>query len=507
MINYLRCYTCNTSASRDLTASHRANIYISYLTTTHMKRIYVILLLITIGCIAQKPPHFGECLPEDVVLSVNQEETIAFSCVASDPDTEELEYTWYVNGEEVSDNQWYNFTMDAGEYTVSLEVSDGTTIISRQWNVTVLGSPNFEKVQNRLERIRGLKFLEPVNRIVIDRTQLRQNLMIDLEEDREDIEIEKNIYVALHVMEPGTDLYQVYIDLLTTQVASYYDTEDHTFYEVVDPDEPVIYREFIAAHEFVHALQDQYHYLDHEFDNDDEQLAFLCVVEGDAVFHQYMYLDEMTSMETRNLFTYIGNLDIPVVNVLLENLIMLRYDLGLKFVVEMSISGIDNLYEKLPLSTEQVMHPEKYRTYERPILVEIPSIPGWEQLAHNVLGEAVLQTILKEHIDVQTAAEAAQGWGGDSYGYYEKGDNYLFLMNTFWDTQEDAAEFFEAYYDFTLSWSEENIEKISENMYETPTGFLALVQRGNQVFIAESPSLEAVTEALSTLTVNLQLIV
>ncbi|MBU7026571.1 MAG: hypothetical protein HXS48_06485, partial [Theionarchaea archaeon] len=75
-----------------------------------MKRIYVILLLITIGCIAQQPPHFGECSPEDVVLSVNQEETIAFSCVASDPDTEELEYTWYVNGEEVSDNQWYNFT-------------------------------------------------------------------------------------------------------------------------------------------------------------------------------------------------------------------------------------------------------------------------------------------------------------------------------------------------------------------------------------------------------------
>lgn len=472
-----------------------------------MKRIYALLIIVTIGCIAQKPPHFGECSPEDAVLSVNQEETIAFSCTASDPDTEELEYTWYVNGEEVSDNQWYNFAMDAGEYTVSLEVSDGTTIISRQWDVTVLGLPNFEKVQDRLERIRGLKFLESVNIIVIDRTQLRQNLMADLEEDREDIEIEKNIYVALHVMEPETDLYQVYVDLLTTQVASYYDTEDHTFYEVVDPDEPVIYREFIAAHEFVHALQDQYHYLDHEFDNDEEQLAFLCVVEGDAVFHQYMYLDEMTSIEIRALFDYIHTFDIPVVNALLENLIMLRYELGLAFVTEMSTSGIDNLYKKLPLSTEQVMHPEKYRTYERPILVEIPSIPGWEQLAYNVLGEAVLQTILNEHIDAQTAAEAAQGWGGDSYGYYEKGDNYLFLMNTFWDTQNDAAEFFEAYYDFTLSWSEENIKKISENMYETPTGFLALFQRGNQVFIAESPSLEAVTEALSTLTVNLHLIV
>lgn len=468
-----------------------------------MKRIYVLLIIIMIGCIAQQPPHFEECSPEDTVLSVNQEEAIAFSCTASDPDTEDLEYTWYVNGEEMSDTSQYEFTMTPGKYTVLLKVSDGITTISRTWDVTVTGTPNFEKIQDRLERIRGLTFLEPVNRIVIDRTQLQQNLMIDLEEDREEITIEKNIYVALHIMDPETDLYQVYVDLLTTQVASYYDTDEHTFYEVVDPDEPVEYREFIAAHEFVHALQDQYHYLDQEFDNDDEQLAFLCVVEGDAMFHQYLYLDEMTTSEKRNLFAYISTLDIPVINALLENLIMLRYDLGLKFVTEMSVSGIDNLYEKLPLSTEQVMHPEKYRAYERPLPVDVPSLPGWEQLTRDVLGEAVLQTILREHIDIQTAAEAAQGWGGDSYAYYEKGDHSLLVLNTFWDSHEDAAEFFGAYYEYTLSWSENKVKLVSTNIYETPTGYLALVQKGNQVLIAESSSLEAVTETLSIMMFHL----
>lgn len=461
-----------------------------------MKRIFILLIVITIGCIAQEPPHFEECEPQDTVLSVNQGKTIEFSCTAFDPDTEDLVYTWYTNGEKVSETYWYDFKMGAGEYTVVLEVSDGITTISNQWDITVVSSPDFALIQNRLERIRGLTFLEPVNRITIDRDQLRQNLMEDLEEEGEDILMEKAFYEALHIMDEDTDLYQTYVDLLTSQVASYYDADDHIFYEVVDPDSPVVYREFIAAHEFIHALQDQYHYLDHEFESDDEHLAFICVVEGDAVLHQYMYLDEMTYSERQDLFAYASTLDIPVVNAFLESILMLRYDLGLEFVTSMSFLDIDELYEKLPLSTEQVMHPEKYRAYELPVPVTIPVISGWETAYENVLGEAVMKTILKEHIDIYTASEAAKGWGGDRYGYYKKGEEYLLILNTFWDTEMDASEFYEAYYDFTESWSEKDVKKISESIYETPTGFLALVQKGKQVIVIESGSLEAVTEAL-----------
>ncbi len=465
-----------------------------------MKRILILLIVIT-GCISQEPPYFEACSPGDQVLSVNQGESIEFSCQASDPDTQELVYTWYVNGEKVSDTHSYDFTEPGGEYTIILEVSDEITTIYHQWNVTVLGVPNFEKIQERLERIRGLEFLKPVTRIEINREKLRENIMADLQDDRESILLEHNLYVALHVMDVEADLYELYLDMLTIQVASYYDTEDHTFHEVLDPDTPVVYREFIAAHEFIHALQDQHYFLDREFENDDEHLAFLCVIEGDAMLHQYLYLDEMTEAEKEILFRYIGALDIPVVNAFLENLIMLRYSLGLEFVTFMRISGMDNLYENPPCSTEQVMHPEKYRIYELPIQVNVPSIPGWEKLAENVLGEAVMRTILREHIEAGTAAEASEGWGGDRYGYYRKGEDYLFVLNTFWDTEEDAAEFFEAYYDFTVSWSEDSVKRISSNVYETPKGFLALVQTGAQVIVIESPSLEAVTETMSLMTI------
>lgn len=434
-------------------------------------------------------------------MAVSQGRTVEFSCTVSDPDTENLLYTWYCNGEEVSDMYWYDFDMAAGDYTILVQVSDRTTIISHQWSVTVTNSPDFRKIQDRTERIRGLEYLEPVTIVQIDRDQLRENVIASLEEDRDSILIEQHLYVALHILDPETDLYQVYIDVLTTQIASYYNTEDHTFYEVVDPDAPIAVREFIAAHELVHALQDQYHYLDEEFENDDQHLAFLCVVEGDAMFHQYEYMDKMTYQEKEELLAYIYSLDIPVINPLLEDILALRYSLGLEFVTAMSFFDIDKLYQRLPVSTEQVMHPEKYMLNELPVPVTVPVMPGWDICAENVLGEALIKTVLNEHITTKKAAEAAAGWGGDAYQYYEKDDQYLLIINTLWDSKKDATEFLEAYYDFTESWSND-IKKIENDIYETPTGFLALIQKEKQVIIIESPSLDAVTTALSSMGIS-----
>jgi hypothetical protein len=467
-----------------------------------MKKIPIILIAIIVGCIAHEPPFFQKCAPENTTLSINQGETIAFSCTASDPDTKNLTYAWYMNEEKVSDTHWYDFDKTAGEYTVLLEVSDGTTTISRTWGVTVIFSLDLERVQERVEHIRGLKFLEPVKRLEIDRDQMRENLIADLKENRLDFLTEQDIYAAFHVWDPKMDLYEIYVDILTIQVASYYDTEDHIFYEVIEPDAPNTYREFIASHELVHALQDQHHYLKEEFENDDQYLAFLCVVEGDAMFHQYMYLNEMTYSEKTSLFTYLNNLTISVINPFLENLLLLKYNLGYEFIAEMSCFGLESLYEQLPVSTEQIMHPEKYVSQELPVAVDIPSIAGWEEKAQDVLGEALILSILKEHISTQKAAEAAEGWGGDRYAYYEQDRTYLIILNTVWDTERDATEFFDAYYDFTVSWSNSDIPEISENIYETPTGFLVLVQKGKQVIVIESPSFDAVNAALFALALS-----
>ncbi len=79
--------------------------------------------------------------PGNVII--NEMETINFLIDAYDPDGNPLEYSWEVDGVEVSTTDSYNFTTDynsAGAYYVSLGVTDNYTdnIIYFGWNVTVL---------------------------------------------------------------------------------------------------------------------------------------------------------------------------------------------------------------------------------------------------------------------------------------------------------------------------------------------------------------------------------
>jgi hypothetical protein len=467
-----------------------------------MKRTLVLLILIT-GCIGQQQLQFQSCSPAEQTVVLGEGEEMEFSCLITA--SQSVSYTWYVNEEMVSEKSSFTFSEKPGTYTITVDVSMGRQTLSHEWDVTVEESSeslNFSIIESKVEAIRGLKFLEPVKRITIDRMKMRENFLEDAQEDKESTEIEQKVYEALHVWNPEDDLFQVYVDVLTEQVASYYDTQDHTYYQVVDPDSPAVYQEFIASHELVHALQDQHHYLDFDTENDDEYLAFLSLVEGDALFHQYLYLYKMPYQKQAKIFEYVKNLDVPVVNQFLEHSLMLRYDLGLKFVTEMRLTGIDNLYKRLPSSTEQVIHSDKYISNEQPIPSDIPVMPGWDLMAENTLGEAFIATVLKEHISAEKADTAASGWGGDTYGYYERQDDYLFVINSFWDTQEDAAEFFTAYYDFTASWSNGAVEKSGATIYEIPTGFISFMRKGNQVTVVESSSREAVEQALSVLGSN-----
>ncbi|MBU7038057.1 MAG: hypothetical protein HXS52_08995 [Theionarchaea archaeon] len=464
-----------------------------------MKRTFILLIIIS-GCIGQQQLSFQSCSPAEQAVTIVEGEELEFSCILTEP--QNASYTWLVDGEIVSQLSSFTFSEEPGAYTVALEVTNGRKTISNGWEITVEESPeslDFPAIESRVEVIRGLKFLEPVRRVIIGRMEMRENFLESMQEEKEAIEIEQKVYEALHVWNPEDSLFQVHVDVLTEQVASYYDTGDHTFYQVVDLGSPLAYREFIASHELIHALQDQHDYLDFDTENDDEYLAFLCLVEGDALFHEYEYLYKMPYQKQGAIFNYIKNLNVPVVNSFLENLLTVRYDLGINFIIEMRMISIDSLYERLPSSTEQIIHPDKYMSNEQPILSDVPVMPGWELIAENTLGEAFIATVLKEYLDAEQADAAASGWGGDSYGYYEWLDEYLFIINSYWDTEEDASEFFIAYYDFTASWSNGIVKKSGSTMYEIPTGFISFVWKGNQVTVIEASSREAVEQALSVL--------
>ncbi|MFH1475854.1 MAG: hypothetical protein ABIG85_08360, partial [Chloroflexota bacterium] len=110
-------------------------------------------------------------------------------------------------------------------------------------------------------------------------------------------------------------------------------------------------------------------------------------------------------------------------------------------------------YARLPDSTEQVLHPEKYAAGEEPVEVPLDAAAlakamgaGWVGTPEDTMGEFQLSVWLRENgVKALAAGDAAAGWGGDRLAYLRGPDGaYALALATTWDTSNDAREFYEA---------------------------------------------------------------
>ena len=114
---------------------------------------------------------------------------------------------------------------------------------------------------------------------------------------------------------------------------------------------------------------------------------------------------------------------------------------------------VSQLYPDAPVSTEQILYPEKWLNGEKPFKYEWPSFDEeskfreWEVLDVNTIGELQWRIIFSEHEMAYAAKEASAGWDGDIYAILKKknSDDFLLLLYTSWDTDKDAIEFAENY--------------------------------------------------------------
>ncbi|MGH2542857.1 MAG: hypothetical protein ACRDIB_08675, partial [Ardenticatenaceae bacterium] len=114
-------------------------------------------------------------------------------------------------------------------------------------------------------------------------------------------------------------------------------------------------------------------------------------------------------------------------------------------------SGVNEVYSRPPVSTEQVLHPEKFLSNEQPVIPELPELAGvlgrgWEVISENTMGEFLIRTYVEEHIERGAASIAADGWSGDRFALLNGPEaQRVFALLVRWDTPEDAEEFFETY--------------------------------------------------------------
>jgi hypothetical protein len=136
--------------------------------------------------------------------------------------------------------------------------------------------------------------------------------------------------------------------------------------------------------------------------------------------------------------------------VILSETMIFPYLRGLVFCASLTNEGgwqaLDEAYRNPPLSTEQVLHPEKFHTKpDLPTNVDLGRLepgPGWTEVGRNVVGEMQLGVMLRRN----GGKGAAAGWDGDRFAVFEAPDHRLGLVwLSTWDSQTDALEFVRGY--------------------------------------------------------------
>ena len=357
-------------------------------------------------------------------------------------------------------------TEEAGDPTSTAGVDEPTATDDAEPTRTDIDpelAEEIAEIEAQTVEVRGLELLEQVPISVITREELRQNLTEDVTSEYSQEEADQDtqeLWLLRLIDDPDLDLYAFQLDLLTEQVLGYYDPELDEMFIVSDEDGLSALAEFTLSHELVHSIQDQHFDLMevrfYDQGDNDRDTAAVAVIEGDAEVAQMQYIETMSPTELVELLTEAGTMSSEVVDSAppyLRESLYFPYEVGLTFVQSFHQDGgfeaINEILEDPPTSTEQIIHPEKYRDdRDDPQAVDLSDLTealgdGWEELDTDSLGEFDLSVLLREN-GAPDYDEAAAGWDGGRYAYYVGDSGSLMAAMTVWDSPEDATEFFDA---------------------------------------------------------------
>lgn len=341
-------------------------------------------------------------------------------------------------------------------------VSSTTQSVSTAKTTVAKSAVTIKSIEEEVSRMRGLPIRSEIAVSHLSREELRREMKAQIEKEYSpaEVSVEEKVLKGLGLLEEKDNLTAAIEQMLGEEVAGFYDDETKELKLVSDKLELNLMNQVTLAHEVTHALQDQNfslsEFLPENSGNDDADLARLALVEGDATVSETDYTAaNFSAMDLVSLlFGSLGATGGLGTNSYLEDSLLFPYTSGMKFVNVMKEKGgwlaVDSVYGKPPLSTEQVMHPEKYLSGEAPVLVDLSDMgvsigPGWSLSFENNLGEFGLVELLSVDISSSRARRAAAGWGGDAIEYYEGPEGTsLMVVASVWDSQQEATEFAKA---------------------------------------------------------------
>jgi hypothetical protein len=321
-------------------------------------------------------------------------------------------------------------------------------------------------IEGQVSQIRGLQALTEPELKLLDHASLNAYLADQFERDYlpSEREADQKEFVLLGLLKSTDNLVQIQLSLLSDQVIGVYDSQSKALFVVDEqagfgPGERMTY-----AHEFNHALQDQYYDLNkiapkHPLSND-RSLAVHALIEGDAIMLQTLWAqtnltqDDLIQLARASAGSDDSLARVPLV---VRTELLFPYIDGFNFVRQAfrqaanEYAVVDDLFNNPPESTAQLLHPLKYQNHVHPVDVQLGDVaarlgPEWRKVGSGVLGELDTRIMLEQWgSDHSEAIRTASGWSGDQWQLVEKDGRSAIVVKSTWETPDAAQSYYSAY--------------------------------------------------------------
>ncbi len=301
----------------------------------------------------------------------------------------------------------------------------------------------------KVSEMRGIAATKPVPGVKLERDQLVARVKDKAlrEYPPEALRREGLLLQIVGFAPPTFDYLGEMMKLLDAQLEGFYEPKNGTMYLAADLKGPQA--QATLAHELVHALQDQRWDLkkrsDYKPGQGDQSLALACLAEGDAtsLMLDFLMKPDRSALDIppeaiRELMKGGMNMgDVQSVPHILRSTLVAPYMEGIAFVHELrrksGWAGVDAAWDRLPTTTEQVLHVAKWEAQEGALTVPAPTAnalgAGWKNEDQDTYGELGFALTFSEWLDDAEARVVASGWGGDRSSAFTKDDQLAYAVH------------------------------------------------------------------------------
>ena len=345
------------------------------------------------------------------------------------------------------------------------------TPTSTPFPLTTATDPDAEMddIEGEVSALRSWTADKSVERNFMTPGELRNYQIEDFAKDysREEATDDTRVLAAFGLLAPDFELYDFYIDLYSENILGFYDIDEGKLFIISESGKFGAVERSTFAHEFQHALQDQLYDLDAmgwndaAIEQDAQKFAALqALVEGDATLLESQWQTRHFTQPDWDQYNAEAYADPDSAfyraPAYMQKDFYFPYIQGADFVNQLYQRGdwteVDAAFKNPPVSTEMILHLDKYDAGEIPEDLPSPTFADslgadWREIDSNIMGEWYISLILEQQTSEQEAMAAATGWGGDHYvvAYNEKADQTAVAWRLVWDTTSEAEEFIDAF--------------------------------------------------------------